>query len=257
MPTLYEEALHDAALRLSQIPLLKNGKRAAIRWKEFTERLPAAEELRDWFGTGERGWNRGIVTGAVSGVVGVDLDDVDRGFAFLRERGVPPTVMQTLTWRNRYHLLFRHPGPRVAPAVKVCGGEPVDVRGDNSYLVAAGSSIDGKFYDRLGVWDKDAIPVFRPEWFQEKQMNDQPRPPPSSLVSTKIESVRKYIGHIVAVAGQRGHSSCFRAACKLADAGLTLDEIMTELRLWNERNALPMFSESELLHKALDSLKRK
>ena len=254
MPTMYEESLHDLELRLSQIPLLKNSKRAAIRWKEFTARLPAAEELRDWFWTGR--FNRGIVTGAVSGVVGVDLDDVERGFAFLRERGVPLSVMQTKTWRNMYHLLFRHPGHRVAPAVKVCG-EPVDVRGDDSYLVAAGSSIDGQFYARLGVWDKSVIPVFNPKWFEEKQMNDQPRPPPSSLVSTKIESVRKYIGHIVAVAGQRGHSQCYRAACKLADAGLTLDEIMTELRFWNERNALPMFSESELLHKALDSLKRK
>ena len=254
MPSMHEESLLDAQLGISQIPLLKNSKRAAIRWKEFTERLPTEEELRDWFATGR--FNRGIVTGAISGIVGVDLDDVDRGFAFLRERGVPLPVMQTRTWSGKHHLLFRHPGPRVAPAVKVCG-EPVDIRGDDSYLVAAGSSIDGKFYERLGVWDKDAIPVFRPEWFQEKTMNDRPRPPSSSLVSTKIESVRKYIAHIVAVAGQRGHSSCFRAACKRADAGLTLDEIMTELRFWNERNALPMFSESELLHKALDSLKRK
>ncbi len=255
MPTLYEEALLDLRLGISQIPLLKNTKQAATRWKEFTTRRPAEAELRDWFGVEGR-FNRGLVMGSISGLVGVDVDDVARGFAFLRERGVPPTVMQTKTWRNMYHLFFRHPGPRVAPAVKVCG-EPVDLRGDDSYLVAAGSQIDGKFYDRLGVWEPNLIPVFDPSWFREKTMDEKPRPPPSSLVSTQIESVRKYIAKIVSVQGSGGSNACYRAACKLVDAGLSFDEALAELRAWNERNAIPKWSEKELQWKVQSAFNRK
>src|SRR5206468_733061 len=102
-----------------------NSKEPDGRWRKSMERMPTKEELKEWFGNGEA--NRGIVMGSISGLCGIDVDEVNRGFAFLRERGVPLPVMQTKTWSNKYHLLFRHPGHRVAPAVKVCG-KPLDIR---------------------------------------------------------------------------------------------------------------------------------
>ena len=44
-----------------------DGKVPVIAWREYQERLPTEDELREWFG-GEP-MNPAVVTGAVSGVV--------------------------------------------------------------------------------------------------------------------------------------------------------------------------------------------
>ena len=50
-----------------------DGKVPAIAWREFQSRLPTDEEILAWFGLGAP-TNLAVVTGAVSGVVVVDLD---------------------------------------------------------------------------------------------------------------------------------------------------------------------------------------
>jgi hypothetical protein len=58
-----------------------------------------------------------------------------------------------------------------------------------------------------------------------------------------------YLQKITAVAGEGGHNQTFRAACKLRDAGLTADEALVILSDWNETNAEPPWSATELTHK--------
>jgi hypothetical protein len=253
VPPMEDEYAHDRGLGLVSIPCLRNAKAAAVSWKPLQDREPTAAELSQYVAMFRAGYNRALLCGARSDIVVIDLDDVPRGLAVLRERGVPLSPAQCRTWSQKLHLYYRHPGVRVPPMVKVLG-EPIDVRGDGSYAVAPGSSIDGKLYERTGVWDRRLMPVYKPEWFPA---NEPPKQPRIHLVSTKVESVRRYIMKIVAVSGSRGHAATFRAACKAADAGLNFDEVYSLLLEWNQTNALPRWSEAEILHKVRSAFNRK
>lgn len=76
----------------------------------------------------------------------------------------------------------------------------------------------------------------------------QRRATPEALIG-RIRRPRSYIRTIHAISGQHGHNQTFRAACKLRDAGLTPEEALCELVIWNRTNATPPWSVQELLHK--------
>ena len=80
-------------------------------------------------------------------------------------------------------------------------------------------------------------------------------------LSAPFRSVRRYIGKIVSISGQRGHASCFRCACRIADYALahslTYDECLAIFVQWNETCALPRWSLAELNHKLTDAFNRK
>jgi hypothetical protein len=94
---LVTEAIHDyIAHGWSIIPIRSGDKRPLVRWEEFQCRRPRAEEVQAWFS----GWPEagiGIVTGAVSGLVVLDIDSRHGGDASLerleRQHGrLPATV---------------------------------------------------------------------------------------------------------------------------------------------------------------------
>ena len=66
-------ALACLARGWSVIPVKAFAKRPIVRWEAFQNRLPTREEVEGWF----RRWpdaNLGIVTGAISGLVVLDVD---------------------------------------------------------------------------------------------------------------------------------------------------------------------------------------
>lgn len=69
------------------------------------------------------------------------------------------------------------------------------------------------------------------------------------------ESLVKYIGHIEAVAGRRGHNSAFRCACRIAKEVEDVREGLAIFLAWNETNAHPPFDEKACLHKVTDAYK--
>ena len=58
----------------SVFPIKFKSKEPAVAWKEFQTRRPTPEELAGWFPDGAE-INVGIVTGALSGVVGDDREN--------------------------------------------------------------------------------------------------------------------------------------------------------------------------------------
>ncbi len=124
----------------SVIPLGRNSKRPAIEWEPFQRRRPTLEELDAWFTNGDA--NIGIVTGAISGLVVLDIDGPE-GEASMRGLEVPLTK-EVRTPRGR-HLYFEHPGNTKVPTA--VGFLPhVDVRGDGGYVVAPPSIVNGTTY---------------------------------------------------------------------------------------------------------------
>ncbi|TCM08314.1 AAA family ATPase [Sphingomonas sp. PP-CC-3G-468] len=123
----------------STFPLLKHSKRPAISsWAAYQQERPALDQIERWV-EDDASRNIGIATGAVSGIVVLDLDSADAA-AVAEDYGLPKTV-EALTPRGR-HLYFRHPAYPVANVAGRDGGQlprGIDVRGDGGYVVAAGS----------------------------------------------------------------------------------------------------------------------
>ena len=75
------EAAHEYLDRgWSIIPIKPEGKRPAIKWREYQERQPTYEEVEQWW-TQWPDHDIAIITGAISGVVVVDCDNEDAAHA--------------------------------------------------------------------------------------------------------------------------------------------------------------------------------
>ena len=126
-----------AARGWSVIPMQPQGKRPLVAWRRFQQEAAPAQEIAHWF---ER-WpdaNVGIVTGAVSGLVVVDVDARNGGphsvAALETAHGPLPPTVEAITGGGGRHLFYRHPGSVVSNRVAWRPG--IDVRGDGGCVVA-------------------------------------------------------------------------------------------------------------------------
>lgn len=127
----------------SIIPLAYKTKEPSCNWKEFQQKHPSLPEYEAWFGEAEHK-NVGIVTGAISNVIVLDVDGPD-GEASLATLGELPSTPTVQTGKGR-HLYFKHPGFPVRNFVRIKPG--LDVRGDGGYVVAPPSvHPDGSVYE--------------------------------------------------------------------------------------------------------------
>jgi Bifunctional DNA primase/polymerase, N-terminal len=223
---------------LSVIPVPRpdathDGKRPAIPWKEYQTRLATEDEIRAWFHVEQ---NIAIVTGAVSGIVVVDLDSEDaRRWVWRR---LPFTPWQTRTSRG-FHLFYRHPGVRVPNRAKLdTGGGRIalDVRGDGGFVIGPGSiHASGRVYDRVGDWTapRTRLPRF---WIglleQPKRASASPSRTCTRPSGHMIERARKYLAGIpVPVIGAGSDQSTLYAAARMV-RGFALSESDAVELLW-------------------------
>jgi hypothetical protein len=152
---ILDHALRYAKKGWSVIPLVAGTKRPSLAsWQEFQTRLATTDEIRGWFADGNA--NIGVVTGAISGLVVVDLDGQE-GMDEANKIGLRSNVV-AVTGGGGRHLLFRHPGVPVKNAVRRYPG--VDVRADAGYIVAPPSRHDsGNLYKWQGGFDGPLPPL--------------------------------------------------------------------------------------------------
>lgn len=129
-------ALFYVARGWSVIPLEAGGKRPLLRWQRFQNEHADAATVRRWF----RRWpqaNLAIVTGAISGLVVLDVDPAhggDDSLAALERRfGALPKTVEVRTGGGGSHFWFRHPGGFFPNRVGIRPG--LDLRGDGGYVV--------------------------------------------------------------------------------------------------------------------------
>lgn len=126
-----DAALAYLALAISILPVDPRIKRPLLAWKPYQARHATPDEVRGWF----RRWpdaRLGIVTGAISNLVVIDVDEPgERTWAKARF-GVSPLVARTP--RGGCHIYFRHPGGHVPNATRI-DGHAVDRRADGGYVV--------------------------------------------------------------------------------------------------------------------------
>lgn len=145
MSDLLQAALDYQVRGFSLIPIQAREKKPLIAWEEYQTRRATEEEIRAWWSKW-RDANVGIVTGAVSGLVVIDLDTLEAkdklkelipGYDFL-------AVPRSRTGKG-WQLFFKHPGVTIPNRAGVIPG--LDVRGDGGYVVAPPSiHPNGKTY---------------------------------------------------------------------------------------------------------------
>ncbi len=121
----------------SIIPMRERDKRPAIRWQDFRTTPASEQDVHDWFTRWPED-NLGIVTGAVSGLVVLDVDRRHGGEDslrdLLREHGPLPRTIEAATGGGGRHIYFAHPGGTVRNRVGIAPG--IDLRGDGGCVVA-------------------------------------------------------------------------------------------------------------------------
>lgn len=165
----------DAALRArkrgwSVLPMRPGGKAPLIPWLERQETPARRSHIRQWFERWPRA-NVGVATGAVSGIVVLDVDPEHGGDASLdvleSEHGPLPATVAARTGGGGRHFYFAHPGGTVPNRVGIRDG--LDIRGDGGCLVLPPSvHPSGKSYEWVEDRSPDDLaPAPLPGWLAE------------------------------------------------------------------------------------------
>ncbi|MGD8325046.1 MAG: bifunctional DNA primase/polymerase, partial [Gammaproteobacteria bacterium] len=109
-------ALDYLARGWSVIPAREKAKRPAIAWKAYQRQCATEKTVREWFRRSAE-YNVSVVTGALSGLVVMDVDPRHGGRESLRmlerEHGPLPQTVESITGGGGRHVYFTHPGGRV------------------------------------------------------------------------------------------------------------------------------------------------
>ena len=165
----------------SVIPLRPKGKEPLFPWKKYSEQRPSSEDLASWF-TAEATANIGIVTGAISQLIVVDIDSPE-GLSYAQKNGLISPVYST-TGKGR-HYYFRHPGKEVGNTIKLLPG--IDTRADGGY-VAAPPSIhpSGRRYTWGSAFlDSTRLPPFPAHLFEKEEKKQE------GWISEALQSLTK------------------------------------------------------------------
>lgn len=145
------------------------GKHPRISWTQYQGDRPTEKELSAWL----RRWpdtNIGAVTGAVSGLVVLDVDPAHGGDESLRDliaaHGDLPDTVRDITGSGGQHYFWRHPGGKIQNEASYSLGQGLDIRGDGGFVVLPPSlHASGRRYEwEVGCapWDRSVEPM--PGW---------------------------------------------------------------------------------------------
>ncbi len=231
-PSITPNPLLDAALRYaasgwSVIPIAPRAKTPLIPWTPHQQQRATPEQITAWW-TRWMHANVGIVTGAVSGLVVVDLDGPEGQAEFLgRCGGALPHTPTVKTGRGT-HLYFAHPGHAVSNRAGVLPG--VDLRGDGGFVCAPpGLHENGTRYE--WVISPDALEAWRLA------------PLPSWLLDTA--SPLTALGGGIVPEGQR-NEWLYRLVRSLRLKALSSEAITAAVRAENSARCRPPLDDGEL-----------
>ena len=186
--------------------------------------------------------NLGIATGAVSGVVVLDIDPDHGGEESIKEYEIP-TTLTAKSGGNGRHCYFKHPGQDVVTKTKVFG-DGVDVRGDGGYIIAAPSSHkSGGVYqwdDHDGSDLEQAEIAECPQWFLDK-----------ALKSNSKKKNKRSKAQVDSKQGDFIPDGCtndtlFTIAEKLHWYGMSYENLLFMLELVNESQCQKPLDDDEL-----------
>jgi hypothetical protein len=141
------------------------GKHPAVAWARYQRVAATPDQIRVWFEGPYASYGVGIVTGAVSGFVVVDVDEGPgkAGGETLNDlqflNGDLPFTVMARTGGGGRHIFLLHPRDIWVTTGRNVLGPGVDVRGDGGFIVAAPSMHES---GRIYLWDETAHPRVTP-----------------------------------------------------------------------------------------------
>jgi putative DNA primase/helicase len=205
------------------IPIRTRSKQTALaQLAPYLTRPATSEELGSWSWPGV-----GIVTGAVSGILVLDVDGA-KGEGELKKRGHPITPM-VRTPSGGLHLYFRHPDADVRTGIRVVPG--LDVKASGGYVVAPPSvGPNGTAYEWIASPEETDLADV-PEWLMH--LLDRPRRTGVAVVGDRIASgTRNRV--LTSIAGS------------MRRRGMGETEILAALSVANEGRCEPPLKDDEV-----------
>ena len=190
-------------LGFSTIPIRSASKIPAVKWEEFQKRIANPKEQLNWTYTNSA-LNIGIITGAISKIVVVDVEKGGKIDDF------PPTV-SAKTGGGGYHFYFKHPGFPIKTVSRI--RENTDIRGDGGLVVAPPSQhASGNSYEWINSPDTPLaeLPAFILGLLEAQNKKSQSQ----SLMDPVPEGERNTI--------------TFKRAIKLKAQGKSFDDALAE-----------------------------
>lgn len=240
-------SLWDAGFQTILAPL--RGKRPIIEWKQYqTERVPR-DTVEHWYSHGEH--NIALIAGTISGTVVIDGDSPD---ACTYIESITPPTMVVATSKGA-HYYFRHPGGRIANAVRMLDDPPIDLRGDGGLTIGPGSQHkSGIFYrlktELLSVRD---LPAYDRRWFPgqtRERVFLHPTLHCKAVQTDAYPQAQRYLRGVPgSIQGNGGDNHAYVVACRLIKGFALQDDQAFELMAeWNLK-CNPPWSDRELLDK--------
>src|ERR1700722_2510939 len=109
------------------------GKHPAVRWEIYQKERPSEHQLQEWFDGRFASCSVGVITGEVSGIFVVDIDEGPgkQGSETINDlqmiNGDLPHTVQARTGGGGRHMIFRHPGEIWIETAKNVLGPGVDI----------------------------------------------------------------------------------------------------------------------------------
>ena len=239
---MMDESPKRAALRYldrgwSVVPIRPRDKRPLGRWQEYQDRRATRAEVDGWY-QDHPDAGVGIVTGAISGIVVLDVDPAHGGddslAALERVHGPLPETVEAITGSGGRHLYFRHPGGVVPNRAGLAPG--IDLRGDGGLVVAPPSvHPSGKRYSwEVSHHPDDVALAAMPLWLLDRVSSPgHPRAYWRSLVQEGVaEGVRN-----TTIASLAGH---------LLRHGVDVTVALELLLCWNRVKCRPPLPDEEV-----------
>lgn len=259
-PRILETALrYCQKFQFSIIPVDGRNKKPLIKWDHFQKEKATPEQIRKWF---ER-WPSagiGIVTGSLSRLAVIDVDDPINGMAKVSEYLTNSKVPTVRTPRGGFHLYFRPPEKCPGNAAGCPRG--VDFRGEGGYIIAPpsqnGAGRDYQWHPGLSLDDIEPPPLpgayiknlnsFKQGFYiggcggneVGKDAPDLQRPP---MTSTDLQE------------GGRDEA-LFHVANALVKGGMPQNEVEQVLVMFAEKCCNPPFPAREVFEKVKSAIKR-
>jgi len=200
-------------------------------------------QIGRWWGGAP--YNIGLRTGAVSGIIVIDVDPRHGGDETLTtlvgRYGALPETRRHITGSLGQHIFFRHPGRTIKNNVATKLGAGIDVRADGGYVVAPPSRhISGHRY--LTATDDDVPLANMPDWLLRLLIEDPKKP----KASRSSECWQTLISE--GVAEGRRNAAVASITGLLMRSGPKSPAVVLELmRCWNAFRCIPPLPEAELV----------
>jgi hypothetical protein len=244
--TSRDAVLAYRARGFSVIPIKPKEKKPIVAWEPYQKEPASEATIQHWFESWPNA-NVGIVTGAVSGLVVIDVDTPETKDK-LRE--LVPGFDFTAVPRSRtgkgWQLFFQHPGVSTPNRAGIVPG--LDVRGDGGYVVAPPSiHPNGKQY-RWELALNGELPKLPVTLFQLIAT-------PAGIVETGYRERFSTAQALAGVPQGQRDETLFKLACKLRHADVPKD-MAEALIVEASRNCEPPFSEMVAIEKVRRAYRR-